>query len=59
MFLSRSQHFEIFFLPAVPTEYFDGHRQPHFPLTPYLLIHTERDIYGPYLYKEKLIDSEG
>ena len=33
MFLSRSQDLEIFFLPAVPTEHLDGHRQPHFPMT--------------------------
>ena len=38
--LSGSHDFEIFFLLAVPTEYFDGHRQPHFPMTPYLLLLT-------------------
>ena len=32
-----------------------GHWQPFSAL----LIHTQRDIYGPYLYKEKFIDSEG
>ena len=30
MFVSDSQHLEIFSLPAVPTEHLDGHRQPHF-----------------------------
>ena len=28
--LSGSQDLEIFFLPAMPTEHLDGHRQPHF-----------------------------
>ena len=38
VFISISQAVEIFFLPAVPTEHLDGHRQPHFPMTPYLLL---------------------
>ena len=33
MFVSDSQHLEIFSLPAVPTEHLDGCRQPHFPMS--------------------------
>ena len=42
MLVSGSQQIEIFFLPAVPTEHLDGHRQPHFPMTPYLLTVSDK-----------------
>ena len=36
--LFRSQDLEIFCLPAVPTEHLDGHRKPHFPMTPHSVL---------------------
>ena len=33
MFVSCSQHLEIFFLPAVPTEHLDRKSQPQIPMT--------------------------
>ena len=33
MFIACSQHLEIFFLPAVPTEHLDRKCQPQIPMT--------------------------
>ena len=38
MFDFGSQHLEIFFLPAVPTEHLDGVREPQIPTTLHTVI---------------------
>ena len=50
LFCSVHHRIEISFPTAVPTEQLDGHRQPHFPLTLYLLI-----LYNPGWNEPKLI----
>ena len=49
MFVSDSQHLEIFSLPALPTEHLDGFRQPQFPMC----LHTVRvgQLYVLIIYK--------
>ena len=34
LFWTGHHRIEFFFLPAVPTEHLEGHRKPHFPMSP-------------------------
>ena len=38
LFCSGHHWIEILFPTAVPTQHLDEHRQPHFPMTPNLLV---------------------
>ena len=44
--LSGSQDLEIFFLPAVPTERLDGHKQPHFHTSLHSVIRRQKNRSG-------------
>ena len=49
MFVSDSQHLEIFPLPAVPTEHLDGHRQPHFLMSLHSVIVWKKKKHIPQI----------